>query len=93
MREINNKKALTPAIINNELKPIMQFIACPYEVKEKKFPYTLALKAPVIQEDFNESTILTKEDKELVALWLNKKPKLTLLYRATRDGFNATTFH
>jgi len=89
-----NKDVTSLAILNESLKKIVEYVTCPYLITEKKFPFTLAKLQSLFGGDIDESTIIEREHQELLQEWLpSKTNELTLLYRATRDGFNASSFH
>jgi len=43
--------------------------------------------------NFNESILMNPAYQERVGTWVGKHKRWTLAYRATRDGFDAATFH
>jgi hypothetical protein len=94
VKELLDQKSISLPQINENLAKAVQFILNPNQVDTKKFPFTLAKKSSLFEGDLCESLLINRENQYLLQEWLPKDTKkLTLLFRATKDGFSASSFH
>lgn len=78
-------------IIEKLKKPLAQFAQEAHRIEHKIMPLSMSSSY-----EFDSKIVTNSDHQEMISGWLSSQPQrlmLKLLFRATRDGFLASTFH
>ena len=88
MKELN-KQINSMKLEMNEMKEMKEFI---YQLKEVDYFVCYINRKKALQSD---KMIIDETERKLICDWIsiNRKVKMTLLYKATKDGDSSSAFH